>query len=84
MLYTTHAKVRLSINNFVTIYFVASCYRHNFEYDKLLYKLFVITLSRNMKTTRMFHLKVFIFGGKNLNIFEQVCFRNAYSNAVSQ
>ena len=30
-----------------------------------------------MKTTRFFHLKVFSFSGKILNIFEYVCFRNA-------
>ena len=29
-----------------------------------------------MKTTRIFHLKVFIFGGKILNIFEWARFRN--------
>ena len=29
-----------------------------------------------MKITRIFHLKVFFFGGKILNIFEKACFRN--------
>ena len=29
-----------------------------------------------MKTTRIFHLEVFSFGGKILNIFEQACFHN--------
>ena len=33
-------------------------------------------LSRNKQTRRIFHLKVFIFGGKILSIFEQACFRN--------
>ena len=36
-----------------------------------------------MKTTRIFQLKVFIFYGKILNIFEQACFRNECPNLVS-
>ena len=36
-------------------------------------------LSRNKKTTGIFHLKVFFFGGKIFNIFEWTYFRNDHS-----
>ena len=37
----------------------------------------IFILSKNMKTTKCFHLKKFIFfGGKIINIFEYTCFPN--------
>ena len=38
----------------------------------------VYVLRRNMKTTRIFHLKVFIFGCKILNIFEKAYFLKVF------
>ena len=36
----------------------------------------VYVLSRNKSNIRIFYLKIFIFGGKIISVFEKACFRN--------
>ena len=36
-----------------------------------------------MKDIRIFHLKIFIFGGKFFRIFKKACFRNVSTNLAS-